>query len=659
MMMTTTTFPVKDELQWFASAAKAPRLRTIREFAEQELIIPEGKYENHHFNCNRQPYSALLLDALSDTRFNRFAMLGCVQSGKTLQAFVIPLLYHLFEVKESVICGLPTIDMAEDKWNQEIWPALRRTPYRKEMPDTGAGSRGGKFEEITFKHGPTLKFMSGRGRDEKRSGFTGRVVVITEADKMDTAGQSSRETNPISQLEARTLSYEEDKRIYMECTVSYDKGRIWQEYITGTRSRIVVPCPHCGKWITPEREHIGGYEDADNVLDAGRQSAWCCYECGEAIDETERRAANRQAKLLHGDQKISKAGRISGEIPPTRTLGFRWNAFNNFFWRTSHIAEEEWKARRAENPDDAEKKQLQFYWASPYHPPVWDDTPLDIFAVCERRGALPVGVLPAETEFFTVGIDMGKKRCWYFCLAATKTGQLHVPDYGMLPVPYREMALEKALKQVLADFNQVMLKGWAVDGHSRRRLPDRIFVDSGWKPDPVLEFCREQKQGTKNRWIATLGRGLSANQPRRYDQPKKQSNTVIKIGEGWHVSYVARQRTHQLTYDCDQYKEAVQNALAIPQDEAGAISFYDAPGQAHNKLARHLVSEKKWIEIDPEKGEVERWKKAGENHLLDCAAEARAALNEVGFRVSLAHQRNEAAAGGSWFAAQKAKRGRR
>lgn len=658
MTTATTTFPVRDELRWFASASRAPKLRTMREFAEQEIIIPEGKHQGFRYNTSRQPFAGLLLDALSDQRFNRFVAPGCVQSGKTLNMFVIPILYHLLEMKESVVAGVPTIDMANDKWEKEIWPVFRRTKYRDLMPESGSGSRGGRFEELTFKNGATLKFMSGHGGDEKRSGFTARVVVITEADKMDTAGAVSRETDPISQLEARTLSYEEDKRVYMECTVSYDTGRIWQEYTGGTRSRIVVPCPHCGAWIAPERDDLIGWDGADDPLEAGRRAAWSCRACGEAIDEAERRAANQQAKLLHGDQKISKRGRISGEIPATRTLGFRWTAFHNLFWRTAHIAEQEWTAARAEHADAAAKKLLQFYWVSPYKPPVWDDTPLDVHAVAERRGRLPQGLLPGDTEFFTIGIDMGKKKCWYFCLAATKTGLLHVPDYGMLPVPYREMALEQALKTVLADFREVMRKGWPVDGHSRRRLPERIFVDSGWQPDAVLEFCREQKEGTKNRWMATLGRGLSAKQPRRYDQPKKTSNVVIKIGEGWHISYVARQRTHQLTFDCDHYKESAQDALSIPQDQVGAISFYDAPGVAHAQVARHLASEKKIVEIDPEKGEVTRWKKSGENHLLDCAANARAALNEVGFRLTLAHQRNDAAAG-SWFAAQKAKRGRR
>lgn len=48
--------------------------------------------------------------------------------------------------------------------------------------------------------------MSGGG-DKSRAGFTSRVVVITEVDGMDQPGASSRESDKVTQLEARTRAY--------------------------------------------------------------------------------------------------------------------------------------------------------------------------------------------------------------------------------------------------------------------------------------------------------------------------------------------------------------------------------------------------------------------------------------------------------------------
>lgn len=88
----------------------------MRDFAEQEIIIPEGPHAGRRFRCSRQPYTKLWFDEVDSSRWMRCVATGPTQSGKTLSCFVIPLLYHLFELSETVICGLPDMDMAADKW---------------------------------------------------------------------------------------------------------------------------------------------------------------------------------------------------------------------------------------------------------------------------------------------------------------------------------------------------------------------------------------------------------------------------------------------------------------------------------------------------------------------------------------------------------------
>jgi len=288
-----------EELRWAIQQSRAARLRTLREFAEQEIILPDGQYEGMRFRVSRQPYTALWLDEVDSGRWERFALLGPVQSGKTLLGCIIPTMYHLFEIGESVIFGVPTMELAADKWREDLRPAIEASRYRELLPRQGAGSKGGLFEAIQFGNGATLKLMSGRGKDEKRSAYTARVVVVTEADKMDVAGEASREADPISQLEARTSAYDFGRRIYLECTVSIEQGRIWQEYISGTESRIVHPCPHCREWVSPEREHLRGWQDAKTVLDVRENAHFVCPACGKPLTSAQRLEMNLRAKLLH------------------------------------------------------------------------------------------------------------------------------------------------------------------------------------------------------------------------------------------------------------------------------------------------------------------------------------------------------------------------
>ena len=116
----------------------------------------------------------------------------------------------------------------------------------------------------------------------------------------------------ITQLEARTRAYGSRKRMYMECTVSTEQGRTWQEYLAGTQSRIVLPCPHCHQWVSPEREHLTHWQRAESQQAARNTGAFGCPSCGEIWGEEDRRAANQACRLLHAGQSIDDAGNVAG-----------------------------------------------------------------------------------------------------------------------------------------------------------------------------------------------------------------------------------------------------------------------------------------------------------------------------------------------------------
>ena len=237
----------------------------MRRFAEEEIVIAEGPYRGR-FRVDRQPAGGFYLDLLDSGRWNRHVLTAPTQTGKTIYGFVLPILYHLFEIRETVIVGVPLMEMAKDKWREDIRPVIEASRYRDQIPRMGAGSRGGNFTAIKFRHGPTLRFMGGGGGDKTVAGFTSRVLVVTETDGLDLSGSKSREADRLKQLEARTLAYGSRKRIYFECTVSTKAGRTWQEYTKGTESQIAVRCRHCERWVVPEREDLFGWQDADSAL---------------------------------------------------------------------------------------------------------------------------------------------------------------------------------------------------------------------------------------------------------------------------------------------------------------------------------------------------------------------------------------------------------
>lgn len=651
---------LRAEFARFLADCKPPRHRTMREFAEQELVIPEGKYQGQKWRAYRQPFAALLLDEMDSGQWSRFAITGCVQSGKSLIGFVLPCLYHLFELQENVILAAPNMDTARDKWSVEIAPALRASRFASLLPVKGRGSKAGFAESITFGNGVTIKFMSAGGGDEKKSSFTSRVVVMTEVDKMDEAGEASREANAVQQLEARALSYDiTERRIYLECTVSIEQGRIWQEYTHGSGGRLAVPCVHCGAYVTPEREHLVGYDDVENEVQAGLMAAFSCPECGELWSDKQRKEMQRELVIAHRGQEITPEGEVTGKLPETRTLGFRWNAFNNLFWSKEAIGTAAYRARDSEDEDD-EKEQCQFYWTTPYEPPALDETNLDARVLRKRVDEFPPGRLPADTEFLTMGVDLGKWHSWWFLIAWRKNRTLHVPAYGSLEVVTDEAQdVEIELLRCLREFHEVIELGWPIDGSAENRIPDAVWIDAGYLPGVVYQFIREVGE---NRYRAVIGQGESIMKRTKYTHPTKKTTDVREVGRSgnWHTRIVRAEKVPRTTINADFWKRYVQERLSTRFGEPGCMRFYGAPPKEHRVVTKHLTNERYRQVFKEGKGYVGEWEKVGANHYLDGAAYASAAGDYVGFSLT---ERDESGAKpkqknivGGWFANRRSRK---
>lgn len=619
-----------NEALWFLRAAQAPRLRTIREFAESEIVIPDGPYENMLFKCSRQPYTQLWFDAVQSGIWNRHFAAGPTQSGKTLACYVIVMLWHLFEFGETVICGIPSMEMAADKWREDIKPAIEKSRYRDLMPTSGQGSKGGSFESITFKNGATLKFMSGGGNDKKRAGFTARVLVITEVDGMDEAGLKSREADKITQLEGRLRAYGKRKRVYGECTVSIEQGRTWREFTSGTASRLFLPCPHCKVYVHPTRENVVGWQGAENEHQAERESCLCCPECGEAWSESERRAANEAAKLVHRGQEIEADGTIHGQLPPTNTLGFRWDAVNNMFVTPGEVGAEEWKASRSSDEDNAEKEMRQFVWALPHEPAVVDSTPLEAAAIIGRMIEQPRGHIPPGTDFISVGVDVGKWLLHWVAVCFNKSGTLqHVHDYGRIEVASNELGEQRAILQALRELRDTMRAGWRITD-TDSRSPDAVWVDSGYQSETVYAFIRESGRG----YMASDGYGSGQEHHQHYNRPKTTGAVVKLIGDGYHFSAQPKSRLLLAEINADHWKSKVHESLTTPLGEPGALTLFKTSPADHLSFAKHVTAEKQVEEFAAGKGLVVKWiRERRQNHWLDSLYESLCAGHFLGVRL--------------------------
>lgn len=594
-------------------SAVVPRPRTFLEFAEESLVIPgDGPFGGLTWTASRQPAQRLLFQEFDSGRWRRYAITGPTQTGKTLAAWVTPILYHLFERGQTVCAGVPMQDMAFDKWQQDVLPALQAGPFADQIRDSGPGSRGGKFTGIKFKNGSMLRFLGAGGSDKTVAGFTAPVLAATEVDGYDEVSRRSRESDKLTQMEGRLRAFGELARTYLECTVSIETGRIWQEWLQGSQAKIYLPCPECGAWITLERENLFGWQDAATEGEAFRGGHWRCGECAQRFDDEARAKAHQRAVLVHRGQIIQRDGSVTGELPDTATLGFRWSAGNNLFLTAGYLAEEEWRAARAADKDMANRKLCQQSWVIPPPEVKTFDEAITIESIEERALGMPRGLVPDWAELVTVGVDCGKRIHHWVAAAWGMNGDGQVIDYGIVDTNAEHLGEERGILNGLEQVSDYTLVGWTKQGGSTVPM-DAGGVDSGgpgWDR-LVYEFVRRHPK-----FHATKGQGLTQeNRRRAYAAPRATSATILKVGEGYHFVRLPKpKRGTLLEFSADHFKTWVHSRLQTPDGQPGTLRVFGRP-EEHKQFAAHLASEQ---EIVDKATGLPRWVRISRNnHFLD------------------------------------------
>jgi len=644
---------VARELERLCAQARVPQLRTMRAFAEETLRFAPGSPRPGPFRVKTQPFTKLWFEAIDSGQWTKYNATGPSQSSKTVIGSITPVLYHLFEYGETVIYGVPTLDIVNDKWNEVLRPAIEESAYKHQIPRIGRGSRGGLPVALSFRSGVTLRFMTGGGDDKHRAAYTARVLVITETDGFDVIGTTSRESTKIAQLVARTRGFGDRARTYSECTVGIEEGYTWQTHQQGTATRIMLPCPHCRAYVLPEREHLIGWQEAETKVDAYEAGAFACPECGKPWSEAQRYQANLGGVLLHRGQEIDRHGRVHGPLPRTDTFSLRWSAVHNMLVTAGYLAAGEWQAGQASDEEAADREQCQFVWAVPPKPLISATTPLEAQALTRRVSKLARGLLPEDTQALTLGVDIGKWHSYWLAIAWRADGRGHVPSYGLIEVHSDELGEEAGIRGALREMREMVLGGWPQQGQVEPRVPDQVWIDARYKGDLIYAFVRESREQLGQEvFRSVLGFGVGQRYQRGYTRPKAVGGQIAHVGDEYHIVRFSAKRVYVVEINADAWKGRVHERLGRPLDAEGALSFFHTldPNE-HHKLAKHLTAERPVEEFVPGKGTRTRWQVIRRaNHYLDCTYIAACAGAFCGIGAAAAEEETEPVA--SYAAAQ-------
>lgn len=626
----------------FLEGARPRAVRGYLEWAEAELRIPDGPYKGLRFEADRQPFVRLWLRELERGVYRRRVFVGPQQCGKSLVALGIPLLYGVFELRETTVCGVPDANMVRDKWSVDLLPMIEASSYAGLLPLKGPGSRGGVVtDSVSFLNGVTLRFMTGGGGDKARAGFTGRILCVTEVDGFDERGGASKEANKLKQLEGRLRAYGEGVGILpeetLECTVTDEAGTTWREYLDGTASRLAMPCEHCGAFVTLGREDLVGWEDARSVLEARELARFVCCGCKQPWTEEGRRAAARDSVLVHEGQWVDERGVVQGEPKATDTLGFRVSAVDNLFKTMGDLGVEEWRARKSPDEEGAEREMRQWVWAVPTELAKREDVPLSKVALLGRQLQPERGVCPRGTVVLGVGLDLGRHFGHYVMAAGNAEDGGHVAHYGVLEVQGAALGDARAVKLVIGEAVELFMQGLEREDGGKQGL-GALVIDRGWMTDVVAaEVYAWRKKGVPVfacKGFGATERGGNA----MYAPPKarKENNRYLFLGEDCFEERRGWSAPPLLNADMDAWKTRVMQGWAMELGEPMGWSLFPVGhAREHGRFVNHLLAERKVEEFKVGKAPLVYWERVRhENHFLDAMT-----LGAIGCHVGRAHGR--------------------
>jgi hypothetical protein len=258
-----------------------------------------------------------------------------------------------------------------------------------------------------------------------------------------------------------------------------------------------------------------------------------------------------------------------------------------------------------------------------------ETTGLTAGRVASRISGLMQGEYPTDTEFVTLGLDIGKYYSHWCKIAWHGNAVGNIVDYGVMETPGMQTATDS--KAVMAAILPALLQ-FRTEAIADGRL-DFCLVDSGDYSDAVYEFIR-QVGGTP--FAAAKGWDTG-----RFRQPPAPTNDKRPFQECY-AAHQPQERIWLYHVHTEHWKQWLQERFVTATfDESerfndGTLSLYSAPGdrKRHLSFSHHIVAEERRDTFVPGKGIVRKWVTLSKNnHYLDACALACAAAGCLGVRI--------------------------
>jgi len=284
-----------------ASALRPEEDLTISQWADQNMVLPDGSNEAGHFTTDSVPYQKEIMDAITDLDVRDVTVMSSAQVGKTT-IILCGIGYYIEHEPSTQLMVLPTLILGERFSKTRLAPMIRDIPV---LAGKVAPARAKDSDNtILFKqYAGGYIVVSGANSPASLSSMPIRVVWMDEVDRYpDSAGG---EGDPVTLAEKRATTFWNKKYIKTSTPTIAGESRIEKEYIAGTMEEWCVQCPGCGAWQAYSFRRV--------VFDS---VSMCCEECGEIIPERDWKESAHKWIAAHPERKSHRSFHLNALASP-------------------------------------------------------------------------------------------------------------------------------------------------------------------------------------------------------------------------------------------------------------------------------------------------------------------------------------------------------
>lgn len=573
------------------------RRRSLREWLESELTVPEGALQGQLYRCDSRPWVAAILPYLE--QYRRCWLAAVPRSGKSLLGAGVAG-YHIDETRESVQIIGPEERITVEFYQDKLERAFIANPRLHGLYPAKYGAAKKPDDIIRLNNGAVLRL---RFNPRSIRSYDASCLVCTEASMMKETGD---EADTITLAQKRQDDHRGGYQFF-ESTQTRSCSRFAREVKAGTDSRLHCPCPHCGEYF--EAGARGEVDAESGGLKKWFLQGWdvqersavlahiCCPHCGGEITDAHRPGMLKKIRVVHSNQDAA-------------AFSVTVNWFHTK-WTAQDVGLVEWDLKNQWNLDSLRNLMQNLYCLPVSDEDEYDpgeesrEITLDLLSARARtkyrKGDMPEGVMHVAAS-----IDVQKDWLYWQVLAYGERGYFLV-DYGVTEIvpgelqrkmqPSEEMvtdALQNTYETLMA-FN-----------------PGGIGLDVSYKH-------QASERPIVKRWANQYDNIYQVAGREHYQQQRLTKDSKRLPAEVRDFFKCHRQQAGRPLYflDVDKVKDLVQAHLLYPLDALGRFFFPSDVVQINNNwVFRHFMAERPVIKKS--RGELRAtWEKKPGKHRND------------------------------------------